>query len=63
MAIKIGSVWKHNNGNIYKVLLLANTESKRDEYPITVVYRGSNGFIWAKTQDNFLAKMTEVLDV
>ena len=60
MTIKIGSVWKHNNGNIYKVLLLANTESNRDEYPITVVYQGANGNIWAKTLADFVAKMLEI---
>lgn len=61
MNIKIGTVWKHNNGNIYKVLLIANTESTRDEYPVTVIYQGANGNIWAKTKDNFLSKMSEVL--
>ena len=59
MTIKIGSVWKHNNGNIYKVLLLANTESNRDEYPITVVYQGANRNIWDKTLAVFVAKMLE----
>ena len=34
-----GTVWKHYNGIIYKVLLLANEETKNHkDYPITVVY-------------------------
>lgn len=55
-----GTKYKHRNGNIYEVLLIANENSDRAEYPITVVYVGANGNIWAKSLDNFLEKMTLV---
>lgn len=52
--------YRHENGAEYTVECLANTDSTRPEYPATVVYRGDNGKVWAKTLDNFLAKMTFV---
>jgi hypothetical protein len=55
-----GTKYKHHNGNIYEVLLIANENSDRAEYPITVVYVGVNGNIWAKPLDNFLEKMSLV---
>ena len=50
----------HQNGNEYTVVMLANLDSTRPEYPITVVYQGANGKIWAKDLDNFNKKMTRV---
>lgn len=36
----IGSLWKHHNGNVYKVVCFTNIESTRpDKYPLTVVYQ------------------------
>lgn len=55
-----GSRWQHQNGNTYTVELLANVDSERPEYPVTVVYRGDNGKVWAKSMDNFLSKMRPV---
>lgn len=35
-----GQLWKHKNGCVYEVIMLANMTSERwDEYPPTVVYR------------------------
>ena len=35
----IGSVWRHKNGTLYRVILITNELSQRfDEYPITVSY-------------------------
>lgn len=47
---EIGSYWRHHrNGNVYKVLMIANTASTRlEEYPVMVVYQGSNGNIWSR---------------
>lgn len=59
---KIGSEYRHNNGNTYKVLLIANNDSDNDKYPVTVVYQGFNKKIWAKSLDNFLLKMSIVND-
>lgn len=60
MTPEIGSKWKHHNGAEYTVIVIANASSSRDEYPVTVVYRGENELVWAKTLDNFLSKMTKV---
>jgi hypothetical protein len=32
------SVWRHKNGNVYKVAVITNVGSVRPEYPPTVVY-------------------------
>jgi hypothetical protein len=57
---EINSKWRHQNGCEYIVIVNANTESKREEYPVTVVYKGVNGKIWCKPLDNFLSKMTAI---
>lgn len=37
---KIGSLWKHHNGNVYYVICVTNKEEARqDKYPTTVVYQ------------------------
>jgi hypothetical protein len=38
---------------------VANQASSRPEYNTTVVYKGEDGKIWAKTKANFLQKMTK----
>jgi hypothetical protein len=36
---EIGSLWRHHNGNRYRVIMITNVESGRQEqYPTTVVY-------------------------
>ncbi len=59
---KDDSLWRHHTGRMYRVLLIANRDSTRPEYPITVVYRGTNQKIWSKPLSNFLEKMTWVED-
>jgi hypothetical protein len=43
-------IWQHKNGNRYKVLLIANEDSTRqDDYPTTVVYQNiANRTVWAR---------------
>lgn len=55
-----GSRWEHHSGRIYTVLGVANTENANPKYPITVVYVGENGNLWAKTLSNFLETMCEI---
>lgn len=43
-----GTKWRHRNGIVYEVLLVANLASTRPEYPVTVVYQGQNGNIWSR---------------
>lgn len=57
---QIGSIWEHKNGNLYRVLLVTNTESTNKKYPVTIVYRGANGNLWTKSLDKFLEKMVQV---
>lgn len=56
-----GYVYQHINGNVYKVLHIANEDSLRPEYPPTVVYIGTtNGKVWAKPLTNFINKMKRI---
>jgi hypothetical protein len=37
-----GTLWRHHNGNTYRVLFLTNIETERqDKYPTTVVYQNT----------------------
>lgn len=56
----VGDLYKHHNGNEYVVTCRANDDSDRPDYPVTIVYSGRNGKVWAKTENNFLQKMTFV---
>ena len=57
---KDGYVYQHINGNVYTVIAIANKDSKRKEYPPTVVYQGHNGLVWTKPVTNFISKMTRI---
>ena len=57
---KTGSKWRHHTGIEYKVLMVANKANPNGNYPITVIYKGSNGNIWGKSLYNFLRKMKEI---
>ena len=57
---KAGETYRHNNGSLYRVDLVANVDSDRPGYPVTVCYRGEDGRAWSKTLGEFLAKMTRV---
>lgn len=60
---EVHSLWKHKgNGINYEVILIANEYSENEDYPIVVVYIGSNGRTWAKNLDNFLEKMVKFED-
>ena len=48
-----GQVWRHRNGNLYTVLHLAN-EPNEERYPLTVVYQGRNGKVWARRESDWL---------
>lgn len=57
---KLQGRYRHLNGNKYTVIMLANLDSARPEYPITVVYQGDDGKVWAKDLNNFNKKMSRV---
>ena len=46
--LKLGSKWIHNNGNEYEIIAIANTYSQKEEYPITIIYKGDNGRVWSR---------------
>ena len=60
--VKAGTFWKHYNGQIYRVLLIAISQgddpSKRAKYPETVVYEGSDGKTWARPLSDWHRSMT-----
>lgn len=57
--VEENSLWKHTNGNIYRVLFLTNTAALFPEiYPITVVYKGMNGNVWSRPLSDWHRSMT-----
>jgi hypothetical protein len=50
-----GSIWRHRNGNFYRVFMFANTEQDRqDEYPTTIVYTNiKNGHQYSRRLDDW----------
>jgi hypothetical protein len=55
---KLGSKWTHHNGLEYTVILIANTGHANPKYPVTIIYKGENGNIWAKPVNNFYENLT-----
>lgn len=56
---KPGQLWEHHNGKEYRVMHVANQYSQDlVKYPITIVYRGFNGRVWAKSLGNWFTAMT-----
>jgi len=44
-----GSIWRHYNGAVYEVLMIANDHSDAENYPVMIVYKGfANGRTWAR---------------
>lgn len=57
----VGSLWRHYNGNVYRVFAITNAHTERpDTYPITVCYAGENGRQWSRPLDRWRASMTEI---
>ncbi len=57
------SRWRHSNGNIYAVILIANEHSEnQDRYPTTVVYRDYDGRTWSKPLSDWHRSMTKMED-
>ena len=59
---EIDSLWRHKNGDFYRVILIANKDSKRiDEYPVTVVYkRLCDETIWCRPFYRWLGSFENV---
>lgn len=54
-----GSRWKHANGTIYHVVLIANEHATKPSYPVTIVY-SANGKIWSRPLENWHNSMQEI---
>lgn len=51
---QLGDVYAHKRtGSLYKVVLIANLNSTREGYPVTINYTDVQGNIWAKSIDKF----------
>lgn len=60
-GVTTGSQWLHKNGKIYTVIDIANAyakEDQRDEYPLTAVYKDSEGRLWCKPFAAFVKSRT-----
>ncbi len=58
-APKVGSLWTHSNGNVYRVTGLTNTETECDRYPVTVVYQNvNNGAMWSRALSDWYRSFT-----
>lgn len=59
-GVYVGSEWVHTNGNIYKVVTIANKDTEYpDKYPVTIVYSGQNGKIWSCPLSDWHRSMEE----
>ena len=55
------SLWKHHNGNLYRVIMVVNGASeKHQKYPLGVVYKGENARVWHRPLHLWYQSMTEV---
>lgn len=52
------SLWRHSSGRCYRVLMLTNQEADNPKYPVTVVYRGTNGRVWSRPLSDWHRSMT-----
>ncbi len=57
-----GSVWVHKGGALYTVLVVTTEpdEDKADEFPVTVLYLGTDGRKWARPLTRWQERMTKV---
>lgn len=59
MNIRPDTVWRHRNGTLYTILHVANT-TNTEKYPLTVVYQGENGRVWARELRDWMRSMSPV---
>ena len=60
---EIGQRYKHTSGAEYTVVLIANISATRELYPITVVYTGEDGCIWARPLNQWYRSMTLMVEL
>lgn len=53
------SQWRHKStGNRYQILMIANSHVTRADYPVTVIYQGSDSKIWSRPLSRWYASMS-----
>lgn len=63
MTDKVQANWYWRNiktGKEYRVVALANGESTRSGWPVTVVYEDADGMVWARPIEEWLARMERI---
>lgn len=61
--IRPGVVCRHHSGRVYDVMFIANdVPDPRPEFPVTVVYMGADGKVWARPLATFRKKFEVVYD-
>jgi len=59
--LMLNRLYQHHSGRFYRPTLVANgLTSRPHKFPVTVVYQGTNGLVWARPLDEFVEKMTLV---
>lgn len=58
---KIGSCWRHSNGNEYEVIEITNLPDDA-RYPLTISYRGSSGQKYSRFFSDWYRSMTLIAD-
>lgn len=58
---QLNSKWRHTNGRVYLVYVIANEHSTRPEYPPTVVYYSERQGTWyARPVSDWARSMTRI---
>ena len=52
-GLRTGSVWRHRNGNLYKIEGFTNCHSTKSDYKPTVVYKDLTGKTWSRPYTNW----------
>ncbi len=58
--VKDDTVWKHDSGTEYTVILVVNENATKSGYPVWVNYYGPDGKYWGQTLDRFVEDKTFV---
>ena len=58
--IRVGGIYAHTNGNVYKVLMFSNVKSKNPNYAETVTYENvNNNKVYSRPTDDWFRSMKE----
>jgi len=63
LPVETKTRWVHRNGIEYEVISIANADTTSPaKYPVTVVYRGSNGKVWTRPLSDWYRSMRPKTD-